>query len=165
MASPRGDPEWREFERLVARIEADARNAGVVVKSPDHIHCSITGALREVDASIRQVVDGASHLITIECRRRRGRQDVTWIEQLATKRQSIGADKTIAVSASGFSAAAHKVAAAYQIELKATRDLSVTDLNPLGPAGFCLVHTQGCEVAVGRFALLSIIGMEAARSR
>lgn len=136
MASQRTDPEWREFERLVARIESDARNTGAVVTSPDHIRCTLTGALREVDASIRQVVDGVSHLITIECRKRRGRQDVTWIEQLATKRQSIGADKTIAVSASGFSAAAQEVAAALQIELKATRDLSVADLNPLARLDF-----------------------------
>lgn len=131
MASQRTDPEWREFERLVARIETDARDSGAVVTSPDHIRCTLTGALREVDASICHVVDGVSRLITIECRKRRGRQDVTWIEQLATKRQSIGADKTIAVSASGFSAAAYMVAAAHGIELKATRDLSVADLNPL----------------------------------
>ncbi len=136
MASQRTDPEWREFERLVARIETDARDSGVIVTSPDHIRCTLTGALREVDASIRQVVHGVSRLITIECRKRRGRQDVTWIEQLATKRQSIGADKTIAVSASGFSAAAHKVAAAHQIELKATRELSVADLNPLARLDF-----------------------------
>lgn len=131
MASQRTDPEWREFERLVARIETDARDSGAVVISPDYIRCTLTGALREVDASIRCVVEGVSRLITIECRKRRGRQDVTWIEQLATKRQSIGADLTIAVSASGFSPAAHKVATAHQIELKATRDLSVADLNPL----------------------------------
>ena len=136
MASQRTAPEWREFERLIARIETDARHLGIIVTSPDHIRCTLTGALREVDASIREVVDGVSRLITIECRKRRGRQDVTWIEQLATKRPSIGADKTIAVSASGFSAAAHKVAAAHQIEVKATRDLSVADLNPLARLDF-----------------------------
>jgi hypothetical protein len=117
-------------------MEADARGAGVQVTSPDHIRCTVTGALREVDATIRQVVNGANQLITIECRKRRGRQDVTWIEQLATKRKSIGADKTIAVSASGFSTAAHKIAAAHGIELKATRDLSVADLNPLARLDF-----------------------------
>lgn len=136
MPSRRVDSEWREFERLVARIEADAHNTGVVVTSPDHIPCNVTGTLREVDASIRQVVDGKSQLFTIECRKRRGRQDVTWIEQLATKRQSIGADKTIAVSASGFSPAAHKVAAIHNIELKTTQDLSVADLNPLARLDF-----------------------------
>lgn len=136
MASHRTDPEWREFERLIARIETDARDSGVIVTSPDHIRCTLTGALREVDASIRQVVGSVSRLITIECRKRRGRQDVTWIEQLATKRQLIGADKTIAVSASGFSAAAHQVAAAHQIELKATKDLSVADLNPFARLDF-----------------------------
>lgn len=71
------DPEWREFERLVARIEADAGPRGLVVISPDRIRCKVTGRLREVDASIRSRIGTAETLITIECRRRAAIQDVT----------------------------------------------------------------------------------------
>ena len=46
----RKDFEWREFERLVARIEADAGPRGMTVTSPDRIRCKTTGRLREVDA-------------------------------------------------------------------------------------------------------------------
>src|SRR5690606_14024174 len=96
----RTDPEWRAFERLVARIERDAIRRGGSVTSPDRIRCRFTRRLREVDAAVR-FTNG--QLTTIECRKRRARQDVTWIEQLATKKVSLGANHTIAVSASGFS--------------------------------------------------------------
>jgi hypothetical protein len=82
IARRRQDPEWREFERLVARIEADAGPRGMIVTSPDRIRCNVTGRLREVDASIRSRIGTAEMLITIECRRRATIQDVTWIEQL-----------------------------------------------------------------------------------
>lgn len=124
----RDEPEWRAFERLVARIERDASPLGLTVVSPDRIRCRITGRLREVDASIR---DRAGALTTtIECRKRRGRQDVIWIEQLVTKRDLLGAQRTIAVSASGFSEAARAIAQAHGIVLKEMHDLSVADLNP-----------------------------------
>ncbi len=101
-ARRRQDSEWREFERLVARIEADAGPRGLRIKSPDYIRCRTTGRLREVDASIRTQIGTVEVLVTIECRRRSKVQDVTWIEQLATKKDTIGASHTIAVSASGF---------------------------------------------------------------
>lgn len=92
------NPEWKQFERLVARIEAALVPKGAVVRSPDRIPDLHTGSMREVDGSIRFKVGSASILITLESRRRAAVQDVTWIEQLATKRENIGADKTIAVS-------------------------------------------------------------------
>lgn len=122
------DPEWRKFEQLVARIERDADDLGLVIRSPDRIRCTITGRQREVDASIR-TPDGA--LVTLECRKRQSRADVTWIEQLATKRRSLGADRTIAVSAAGFSANAHAIGREHGIELKRLDELTSDQLNPL----------------------------------
>lgn len=66
----RRDPEWREFERLVARIEADAGPRGLVVTSPDRLRCKLTGRMREVDATIRAKVGTTDILVTIECRNR-----------------------------------------------------------------------------------------------
>jgi hypothetical protein len=126
--SRRTDPEWRQFEQLIARIERDADELDVVIRSPDRIRCAITGRLREVDASIR-TPGGA--LVTLECRKRRSRADVTWIEQLATKRHSLGADRTIAVSAAGFSANAQAIAREHAIELKRVDELAPDQLNPL----------------------------------
>ena len=42
-------PGWREFEKLVARIEADAGPLGIKVTSPDRVRCKVTSRLREVE--------------------------------------------------------------------------------------------------------------------
>src|ERR1700722_2279651 len=99
-------PAWKQFEQLVARIESDASKEGLKVVSPDRIRCKITGRKREGDASTRGRIGTADLLIAIECRKRHTKQDVTWIEQLAAKRDSIGASCTIAISLHGFTAAA-----------------------------------------------------------
>ncbi len=145
--SKRTDPEWRQFERLVARIEQDA-DPGMTITSPARLRCNITGRLREVDAAIRTP---AGALITLECRKRRGRQDVTWIEQLATKRRSLGADKTIAVSASGFTAAAALIASRNSIELKRLEPITLAQLNTLLSLDLVLFWHR--RAAIGRVGL------------
>lgn len=143
-ARRRHDPDWREFEQLIARIEADASPRGIVVKSPDRIRCKLTGRLREVDAAIRTKAGTANVLITIECRRRSKVQDVTWLEQLATKRASIGADHTIAVSSSGFSPEAEIVAQRFGITLRRIVDVQSEDINPLLGLDFIVFWHKGC---------------------
>lgn len=103
--------EWRDFEKLVARIEEAAAPLQAVVSVDDKIPDLVTGTLRQVDASIRYKVGTADVLIVIECRKRSRKPDVTWIEQLATKCSAIGAAKTIAVSQTGFSKEAQLMAA------------------------------------------------------
>lgn len=146
-ARRRKDSEWREFERLVARIEADAGPRGLSVRSPDRIRCRTTGRLREVDASIRSQIGTVEVLVTIECRRRSKVQDVTWIEQLATKKQAIGASHTIAVSASGFSDDAHQIASQYGISLRKLSDLGIGDINALLRLDFVLFWHKSCALA------------------
>lgn len=132
--------EWRQFEELVARIEAAAAPKGAVVRSPDRIRDIQTDRLREVDASIGYKIGTVDVPITIECRKRARRADDTWIEQLATKRSKIGAAKTIAVSSMGFSASALKTAEQHDIELRTLFEVSAQDLQSwfLPPAG--VVH-------------------------
>ncbi|RWG14589.1 MAG: hypothetical protein EOQ55_23660 [Mesorhizobium sp.] len=142
----RQDPEWREFERLVARIEADAGPRGIVVTSPDRIRCKITGRLREVDASIRSRIGTAEMLVTIECRRRRNIQDITWIEQLTSKKKSIGADRTIAVCTAGFTEAAETVAAQNGISLRKLSDITTDDINSLLRLDFVLFWHKACAI-------------------
>jgi hypothetical protein len=124
-------PEWKEFENLVARIERDAGPLGLVVRSPDRIPCKVSGRKREVDVSIRSRVGTVDLLVTIECRKRHPRQDVTWIEQLATKRDALGASCTIAVSSSGFTPNAQAMAARHGIRLRRLSEVSVEEVNAL----------------------------------
>ena len=111
-------PKWKQFERLVASIETAALQRQAVITSPDRLPDITTGALREVDASIRAMLGTVPILITIECRLRSRPADTTWIEQLVTKRQQVGASRTVAVSGSGFTDAAVKVAAQHGIEVR-----------------------------------------------
>lgn len=113
----------KETEELVEALEASVgKEDGVEVKSPDYIPDRDTGEPREVDVAVR--IKSGSHriLIILECRDRQGAQDVTWIEQLATKRASVGADKAIAVSTSGFTGPAQKKAVACMVELRTVRE-------------------------------------------
>jgi hypothetical protein len=120
--------DWREFERLVARIERTASPHGAVVTSPDRIRDLTTGQMREVDASIRHKLGTAEVLITVECRKRVSKGDDTWIEQLATKRSKIGTAKTIAVSSAGFTSSASKSAKYFGIELRTLSEVSAADI-------------------------------------
>lgn len=120
--------DWREFEKLVARIEKAASLRGAVVKSPDRIRDLTTGQIREVDASIRHSLGTTDVLITVECRKRGRKGDDTWIEQLATKRSKIGAAKTIAVSSAGFTDSAAKSAKQFGIELRTLSEVSAADI-------------------------------------
>ncbi len=119
--------QGREFEKLVSRIEHWLSPKGAVVQSPDYIEDKITGQKREVDASIRYKVGSSPILITIESRDRSRKQDVRWIEEIAAKRDSIGADKTIAVSSSGFSEPAIKKAQSLGIEVRVIEDITESE--------------------------------------
>lgn len=140
-------PEWRKFEQMVSRIERDAGPLGLIVTSPDRIRSLITGDLREVDASIRSRGDDSKDLVTIECRKRAAKEDVTWIEQLATKKEAIGAARTIAVSSSGFSKQAEKAAAHYGIDLRLMSEITLADINPRMKLDFVLFNHKRCSIA------------------
>ena len=147
MGAPKTNiPEWRQFEEMVARIEADADSKGLIVTSPDRIRCKITGRLREVDASVRSKIGTTDILVTIECRKRAHKQDITWIEQLATKKKSIGAARTIAVSSSGFSSEAEIVARQQGIDLRQLSELSVAEINNLMQLDFVLFTHKRCAI-------------------
>jgi hypothetical protein len=56
-----------------------------------------------------------------------------WIEQLATKRDKLGAAKTIAVASSRFSESAIRTAALMGIELRTLRDITADDISSWVP--------------------------------
>lgn len=139
-------PDWRKFEKLVSRIEQALAGEHVTVKSPDFIHCITTGTSREVDVSIRTRVGSAEILLTVECRDRVAVQDVTWIEQLAAKKKNIGAAKTIAVAASGFSSEARRIASENAIDLRILDEITEEDIKSWMPL-IGMVHVfKDCEL-------------------
>lgn len=138
-------PAWREFEQLVARIEQALAGSNVAVKSPDRVPSLVTRGKREVDASLRTKVGSAELLITIECRKRKSSQDVTWIEQLGCKKQAIGAARTIAVASTAFSAEAIGAAAHYGIDLRVLSEVTELDVQSWILPQFITHVFKSCE--------------------
>ena len=150
----------KEFEELVARIEKILAPLGAVVTSPDYIVDKVTGHKREVDASIRYVANGTDHLITIECRDyKEGRQDDRWIEQLVTKRDKLGAAKTIAVSSTGFSDSATITARHYGVELRQMSTITDAEIAKRWLGGFS-VSIAFCEFRLMKLSLADKDGVE-----
>ena len=119
----------REFELLVSRIESAFKPMGATVTSPDYLVDVETGEEREVDVSVKYQIGTVPVVITIECRDRSRTDDVTCIDGLATKRNSLRIAKTIAVSSSGFSKQALKKARLHGIETRITREIDADDIH------------------------------------
>lgn len=154
--------ESKQFELLVGRIEEAAAPRGALVTSPDRIRDATSGQMREVDATIRFKIGTAPVLILIECRKRRRAEDVRWIEELATKRDSLLADKVIAVSASAFSKPALRAAQHQRIELRTLAEVSPKRIESwfLPPGGVINVFRviEDVRCVVGFEALGSLSG-------
>lgn len=120
--------EGREFEKLIAVLEKGLGGADIKITSPDYIEDKATGEKREVDISLKGKIGSHEILVIIECRDRRNKQDVTWIEQIATKKDDIGAHKAIAVSSSGFSDGAKRKAIAKNIEIRTLEEINPEEI-------------------------------------
>jgi Restriction endonuclease len=90
------------FQQLIHLIEHQlALSDAVVTESKEYID-QVTGKKREVDIVIERKSGIHSFVIGIECRDWAAPQSATWIEEMHSKHQDIGIDKTILVSKSGF---------------------------------------------------------------
>ncbi len=113
------------FEEKIKRIHDLLVDSGAEVKWNDHIPDPDNPAqARQIDVTIRR----AGVLTLIECRQRKSRQDVQWIEQLIGRRVSLGAQVVIAVSASGFTAGAIAKARKHGIILRDLQQLTDSEI-------------------------------------
>lgn len=86
------------------------------VKSPGYVRDKITGRKREIDVLLRyKDIDGLERKIGIECRDRKHVEDVTWIEQLKTKKEDCELDCIIATTTKTLNKNAIKKARAHGI--------------------------------------------------
>lgn len=114
----------RIFERLVEDMERWLGVRGAEIKSPDFLVDRDTGQRREVDVSLRIPTTDGPFLTVVECRDRSRAPDVTWIEQLATKCRSVGANRVVAVSSRPFGQSARMKAHALQVELREVQEIT-----------------------------------------
>jgi hypothetical protein len=117
-------PQWKDLEQLVTRIEEVLAPEGAEVKHNDSVPDRITHQPRQIDGTIRFKVGSVPILVTIECRDWVRIEDTTWIEQIAAKRDDVGAAKTIAVSSTGFSNPAIQKAKFYGIEIRTVAEIT-----------------------------------------
>jgi hypothetical protein len=98
LPSPR---RGRSLELLVKRIK-EHQSPGSIVRSPDFVKDVDTQELREIDIGVHVPIQGGELFIAIECRDRKAKQSVEWVEQLIAKKESVRADVLIAITASDF---------------------------------------------------------------
>jgi hypothetical protein len=92
--SAQSDAFEKQITRIVELIESSEAEVVWNKRTPD----PDTGQLRQIDITITK----HGKITHVECRKRASKQDVMWIEELVGRKDSLGADKMIAVSASGF---------------------------------------------------------------
>lgn len=114
----------RELEQAVAAIEAGLTGFSASVVSPEYVEGRISKTPREIDVSIRATIEGEPTLIMVECRDRKGKGELDWLEQVSSKKEDVGADRAIVVSAGGFTRGAKVWAEAKGIQLRTIEELS-----------------------------------------
>jgi len=141
--------DWKKFEEFVSKIEELLSERAVRVKTNDSITDKY-GNLRQVDASVR-VSTGTSELLVIfECRKRKKMSDVTWIEQVASKRDNLRANLAVMVSTSAFTHPARVMAKDKGIQLR--------DLTPITNVGQLFMFPERMEMhkVIGHFTHLDV---------
>jgi len=124
-----GSRRGKELELLVATLEKMLGGSNFEIKVNDRIPDKDTGELREIDVSLRLKAGSHEFLTIIECRDRKAVPGAPWIEQLASKRDSVGANKAVAVSSSGFSKPAVKKARIHNIIVRTIDKITLADVS------------------------------------
>jgi hypothetical protein len=115
-------PKWKQFEDLVALIERLLTGANATITPDDHI-IDRYGNERQVDVSVRIDTGTTELLMIFECRNRGKVADVTWIEQVYTKKDNLRADRAILVSNKPMSVTAQQMARDKGIEIRSLREI------------------------------------------
>lgn len=116
------------FQKMVTYIaEQLAPNGAQLQESAELPERGITGVVREVDTLLVVPVGLTSVRIAIESRDRSRKDDIQWVDDLIGKYALLSVDRVLAISSSGFSAAARQKAELHAIELLTPVD--VTDTN------------------------------------
>ncbi len=102
-------------QRVVFHVQRLLTSAGTVQESA-FLKDRLSGALREVDIVIEAKVGEHDVVICVECRDRRRKATVEWVEQMAMKHQSLPTSKLVLVSTNGFTRTATSKATSLGIQ-------------------------------------------------
>lgn len=104
------------FQQLVARVYTQLAPEGARVTESALVKERDSEAVREVDILIEHEIIGHRVRMAIECRDRKDKDDIEWIDGLIGKYRDLAVDKVIAVSGAGFTKLAASKALANHIE-------------------------------------------------
>lgn len=142
------DPKWKQFEALVAKIQAELAGLGAVITANDKI-LGKTGIFRQIDLSIKANVGQFQILIVIDCKDYNHPLNIKDVEEFISMSQDVGAHRAAIVAAKGYSEAAKLRAKGAQIELYTVVD---TGDHPW--------RTKVSVPAVYQHAIITEIGIE-----
>lgn len=103
------------FQRMIRVLYEAEDVTGVTVQESAELLERTTGRKREIDILLETIICGERIRIAIETRDRTNVDDVTWIDGLIGKYMDLDVQKTVAISASGFSETAIQKAMAHGI--------------------------------------------------
>jgi hypothetical protein len=129
----------RKLELLVKEIEA-LKLPDATIKSPEFVKDTDTNTLREVDIGIHYSSGGKDFFIALECRDRGALQDIAWIEQLISKKNSVEADVLIAVTSSSFTAPARIKAFKNGVVLRELKKFNVNEVKKWMDETYIEIH-------------------------
>jgi len=113
----------KSLEQLVEVLEKMDME-GAEIKIRDKIFDKVAKENREVDVSVRFLKGSHNFLIIFECRDRSRKNGPDWIEQIVQKTRDLGANKVVAVSASGFTKGAIEKAKHNDVILRTIEEIS-----------------------------------------
>lgn len=105
-----------EFQTVIYHTYAHMAGPGDRVTESATLKERSNGTEREVDILVERRVVGTELRLAIECRGRKHREDIEWIDALLGKYQDLDIHKVLAVSQSGFSRSALKKAGDNRID-------------------------------------------------
>jgi hypothetical protein len=129
-----------EFQQLIRDIERQLNTTARVTESL--MLADATGDVREIDVAIEFTSGTHAVRIAVECRDHARRADVTWIEQLRGKYETMDVDKIVAVSRGGFTKGAIVKARTYHIRALSLEDAEHEDWGEMRRAASVTVMLQ-----------------------
>lgn len=98
---PRATPSWRRVEQVVTILE-QSLDQGATVTHDERLRETVTGTLRQCDVVIRSGPRHRRTVTIVEVQKRAGKVDIQDYEAWQQKREKLGAQHLICVSAAGF---------------------------------------------------------------
>jgi hypothetical protein len=110
----------RLLELIVKQLESSLAIDGIKIQSPEEFHDEKGAKFAEVDITLRGNFGSTEIFVGIECRDRKsdGKQGIDWIRELRGKQEDLGIHKMVAVSSTGFSDVAVRLAKQFHIDLR-----------------------------------------------